>query len=104
MPFCPECKSLVYPNAEKQLFCRKCEQVVEAAGGTRVVRQKATEKETVIIDENSRTIETRGTTDTECPKCGHGKAYAEFKQTRSSDEPQTMFCECMKCGKRWREY
>lgn len=106
MPFCPDCKSLVYPNPKtKELFCRKCEKEVEnATGGTRVVTQKAEEKEMLVLDESSRTIETRGTTSVECPKCGHGKAFTDFRQTRRSDEPPTMFCECMQCAHRWRQY
>ncbi|MBW3581915.1 MAG: transcription factor S [Euryarchaeota archaeon] len=104
MPFCPQCKSLVYPDRKtRKLECKKCE-VEVAASGPQVVTQKASGKETLILDENSRTIETRSLTDTECPKCGHGKAYADFRQTRRSDEPPTMFAECVECGHRWRQY
>lgn len=104
MPFCPECKNLVYPDKNSgELHCRKCGASVQAKG-SHIVRSQTPEKEMVVIDESARTIETRGTTTTECPKCGHGTAYAEFRQTRSSDEPQTMFCECKECGHRWRQY
>jgi transcription factor S len=104
MPFCPECRSLVYPDKKTgKLACRKCE-IEVTPKGPHIVSSKATEKEVIVIDENTRQIETRGTTEVECPKCGHGKAYAEFRQTRKSDEPQTMFCECMECAHRWRVY
>lgn len=103
MPFCPECKSLVYPKAGK-LECKKCGWDGEHRGEKRILTQKVTEKEIVVHDENSRTIETRGSTKTECPKCGHGDAWAEFRQTRKSDEPPTMFCECKECAHRWRQY
>ena len=104
MPFCPECKSLVYPDPKtKTLHCKKCDVDVETSG-SHIVRQKASNKETLVIDEHSRQIETRGSIAVECPKCGHGKAYAEFRQTRRSDEPPTMFCECMECKHRWRQY
>ena len=38
-------------------------------------------------------------------QCGHCKQFTvrtrEF-QTRSADEPMTVFCLCTKCGKRWK--
>lgn len=42
---------------------------------------------------------------TTCPKCNHNEAfYVEF-QTRSADEPSTIFYKCAKlsCGARWKE-
>lgn len=37
-----------------------------------------------------------------CPRCkGSNTDYYE-KQTRSADEPMTVFNECLDCGKRWR--
>ena len=37
-----------------------------------------------------------------CPKCGARKAISEEKQTRSGDEPATIFIECKECGHEWR--
>ena len=38
----------------------------------------------------------------QCRKCKEWKVnYFEF-QTRSADEPMTVFCECMACGFRWK--
>jgi transcription factor S len=39
-----------------------------------------------------------------CPRCKHNKAEYFQLQTRSADEPATTFYQCMKCGKRWRDY
>ena len=37
-----------------------------------------------------------------CSKCKQWKVkYFEF-QTRSADEPMTVYCECMSCGHRWK--
>lgn len=35
-------------------------------------------------------------------KCGSTDVAFEFKQTRSADEPMTMFCACRVCNKRWK--
>ena len=43
---------------------------------------------------------TDGTT---CPKCGHGSAYFFEVQTRSADEPATLFLRCVACTHQWRE-
>ena len=36
-----------------------------------------------------------------CPKCRSSSVDTEQKQTRSADEPMTVFCKCRKCGKRF---
>ena len=37
-----------------------------------------------------------------CGKCKKNKVEHYQKQTRSSDEPMTVFCNCLLCGNRWR--
>lgn len=37
-----------------------------------------------------------------CPKCKSFKTTSEQKQTRSADEPMTVFARCGKCSHRWR--
>jgi transcription elongation factor S-II len=36
-----------------------------------------------------------------CGKCKSGDVDTEQKQTRSADEPMTIFCLCRKCGNRF---
>lgn len=38
-----------------------------------------------------------------CTKCGSEETISSQKQTRSADEPMTIFITCLKCGKKWRE-
>ena len=40
----------------------------------------------------------------DCKKCGHEKAFFWTLQTRSSDEPETRFYKCVKCNFVNREY
>ncbi|KAI5181544.1 transcription factor S [Nematocida sp. AWRm80] len=38
-----------------------------------------------------------------CPECNNPKAYYYQMQTRSADEPMTIFNTCTKCKNVWRE-
>ena len=37
-----------------------------------------------------------------CGKCKSTKVEHYQKQIKSSDEPMTVFCHCLLCGKRWK--
>ena len=39
----------------------------------------------------------------QCPKCHLHKVDHFTKQTRSADEPETIFAHCLACGYRWRQ-
>ena len=59
------------------------------------------EKRTKIIDES---IKASATDKYMCPNrhCKARKAIYTQVQTRSADEPMTIFLTCLECGKRWR--
>ncbi|OJD28474.1 transcription elongation factor S-II [Blastomyces percursus] len=42
-------------------------------------------------------------TSLQCGKCGQRKVTYTEAQTRSADEPMTLFCTCTVCGKSWRQ-
>ena len=68
-----------------------------------VLRLKAGDSIQVISD--SDTVRGVLTTDTYiCPKCDGREAYAELRQTRASDEPETRILKCKDCSHGWREY
>lgn len=100
MPFCGECKALVYPKDGK-LACRRCGWSSDGPAESKVVTKGAETRETVVVEEST---DMRAQQDTECPKCGHGKAYFHLMQTRRSDEPPTEINECVECHHKWREY
>lgn len=39
----------------------------------------------------------------QCHSCGQRKVEMRTQQTRSADEPETIFAHCRHCGKRWRQ-
>ena len=59
-------------------------------------------KDIEVIDKNE--FETLPKMDAECPECGNKKAYFWLVQTRASEEPETKFLKCEKCGHTWRDY
>lgn len=38
-----------------------------------------------------------------CKRCGSNEVVFAEKQTRSADEPTTVFIRCVQCGNRWRQ-
>jgi transcription elongation factor S-II len=38
-----------------------------------------------------------------CNRCGKRECTYYEMQTRSADEPMTIFVNCLNCGKRWRQ-
>jgi DNA-directed RNA polymerase subunit M/transcription elongation factor TFIIS len=38
-----------------------------------------------------------------CPKCDHNEIAYDMIQTRSADEPATIFYTCTKCNHKWKE-
>ena len=38
-----------------------------------------------------------------CERCGCKRAYYKEMQTRSADEPMTLFYKCKGCGELWKE-
>jgi len=38
-----------------------------------------------------------------CGKCNDNKTTYYLRQTRSADEPETVFITCVSCGNKWRQ-
>ena len=101
MKFCPKCNSLLIPT-KGGLLCTNCG-YKEAAAAAEL--KEEIKKKKPDVKHGERSIEdTMPTIATECPKCGNKEAYWYTQQTRASDEPETQFFICKKCGHRWRKY
>lgn len=103
MAFCPKCKGLMMPRSGT-LTCMKCGHVMQGSESKKITHEATGRERVIITEEVQKRQEIRSTTQQQCPKCFHMRAYAELRQTRSADEPATRFLECVKCGHRWREY
>ena len=107
MQFCPTCGNILLIDGSKKystynrLFCRTCPYHIEIA---RTIRRKVIPKQTK-VDDILEDIAWGATTEAKCGKCGHKKAYVKEMQTRSTDEPATLFfkCENKQCGYQWKE-
>jgi DNA-directed RNA polymerase subunit M len=103
VPFCPNCKKLVYPVGGKQV-CKNpaCGWTSEGPAESKIWRSDASAgKKRVVLEE---TQEARPEQRVTCPKCGNDKAFFHLMQTRRSDEPPTQINECTTCHHSWRDY
>lgn len=98
--FCPKCKSLMYPK-DKILKCKKCGYEVKKSGKNIVVTKQKKKEITLIEDKESTNVLPK--TRIRCPKCNNNEAFWILRQMRGSDEPETRFYTCTKCGYKWRE-
>jgi hypothetical protein len=56
-------------------------------------------RETTMLEGNQE----EGTDLFKCRRCGKSKTRHWEMQTRSADEPMTIFIRCLNCGKEWRQ-
>ena len=96
--FCSKCKALMYPE-DDFFVCKKCGFKIKKSGSN-VVVTKQEEKKLEILEDKIDVLPKVRTT---CPKCGHNEATWILRQMRGSDEPETRFYTCTKCGFKWRE-
>jgi|TARA_Y100000310_G_scaffold89559_2_gene86657 DNA-directed RNA polymerase subunit M len=100
MEFCPKC-GVVLIKKKKNYGCPRCN--YSAKGKPKL---KTSEK----IEEKKKVAVLKKDTQTEpivnevCKECKNDKAYFWTVQTRSSDEAETKFFKCTKCGHTRREY
>lgn len=101
MEFCPKCGAILILKT-KNYGCPRC----TYSSKTKVIL-KTSEK----IDQKNKGVSV-SKQDTSvhpivnetCKECKHEKAYFWTVQTRASDEAETKFFKCVKCGNTWREY
>eukprot|EP00299_Pterocystis_sp_00344_P003722 c14491_g1_i1.p1 GENE.c14491_g1_i1~~c14491_g1_i1.p1 ORF type:complete len:528 (-),score=127.92 c14491_g1_i1:74-1567(-) len=64
------------------------------------IREEATNKS---IDAASDTSQLQTSDAFKCPSCGQRKCTYREMQTRSADEPMTVFITCVACGHNWKQ-
>jgi len=90
----------MYPK-EDNLVCGKCGFKKKKEGSNVVVSKQEQKEVTVIEDKESQNVLPK--TKIKCPKCEHNEAFWILRQMRGSDEPESRFYTCVKCGHKWRE-
>jgi DNA-directed RNA polymerase subunit M len=87
------------------MLCPSCGYQTEHTREKKVVQVSSEKLEAIrVLDSEITKLKTMPTTDVECPKCGNEKAYWWLVQTRSGDEPPTIFYRCTSCSYTWRQY
>lgn len=103
MEFCPNCGAMLLPEKSNlKCGCGYSKNLSESNSDQYEVSEKVKEKDTVIM--KGEDINLLPTTNEVCPECGYDKAAYELRQTRSADEAETRFFQCLKCKHKWREY
>lgn len=102
--FCSKCGSLLLPTQAKDgmVMCKCGHREPVGGGQTIMTTQKKKEVEDCPVVDGIEGVMPR--TNVPCPKCSHNEAYWYLRQTRKSDEPETTFLTCCKCGHKWRKY
>jgi transcription factor S len=101
MVFCPKCGGLLLPRKGKKGFKCACGHTQKEPDQPTIKEAIKQEKDLSVIDKE---IDPSPEIDATCFKCGHKKARFWTVQTRASDEPETKFIKCEKCGHTWRDY
>lgn len=101
--FCPKCGTMMLPDG-KRLKCSGCNYSPRKKPDNLILKEKIALSKEQEIEVQDKKIETLPKIKEECPKCGGKYAYYWTLQTRSSDESETRFFECVKCSNRWRSY
>ena len=101
MEFCPKCGAVLIKK-KKNYGCPRCNYSSKEKPKLKSSEKIEEKKQVVVIKENENEI--HPIVSEKCKKCDNDKAYFWTVQTRSSDESETKFFKCTKCGNIKRDY
>ena len=101
MEFCPKCGSILIQKKTRD-GCPRCKYSSKGKIKLKTSEKLDEKKKIDVIKEKESVI--HPIIEQECKECGNKKAYFWTLQTRSSDETETKFFKCTKCGLTWRDY
>uniref|UniRef100_A0A7N0U076 DNA-directed RNA polymerase subunit n=1 Tax=Kalanchoe fedtschenkoi TaxID=63787 RepID=A0A7N0U076_KALFE len=107
MEFCPNCANLLQFGLESgngRFRCLTCPYVCFIQNKAKIKKEKIlTKKEMDIIVSENDGLERMAHTEATCPNCHHDRAGFYEQQTRSADEPATLFFTCLQCKHKWNQ-
>jgi DNA-directed RNA polymerase III subunit RPC11 len=107
MSFCPLCGNLLLLKDSNtgtfEYTCPTCS-YVERVTKQLEVKFLMPQKKTDDVLGGAEAWKNVDRTEAQCPKCKNNEAFYMQVQTRSADEPMTIFYKCtvLTCGKRWK--
>jgi len=101
MEFCPKCGAVLI-SKRKNDGCARCNYSVK--GKIKLKTSEVVEKKEQIAIVKEKEKEILPIVSEKCKKCGNLTCYFWTVQTRSSDEAETKFFKCTKCGHTTRDY
>ncbi len=101
MEFCPKCGAMLVKK-RTNLGCPRCNYSSRNKGKLKTSEKIDEGKEVAVL--SGKELHTCPVINEKCKKCGNEKAYFWTVQTRASDEAETKFFKCTKCGNTRREY
>ncbi|MEM1684906.1 MAG: transcription factor S [Nanopusillaceae archaeon] len=105
MKFCPRCGRILLMQGNF-LVCDNCgyKEKVEIKKENKFFEKKNNRSRVVIFEKEESQENLPIDPEIVCPKCENHGAYFWTLQTRASDEAETKFFKCVKCGYVWRSY
>jgi len=108
LKFCKKCGNVLFVEKKRKnvyLICRKCKKKISLSGEKLAITEAMQEKKRdIVVMGKDEGVAELPKTKMMCPKCENVEAYWWMQQTRSADEPPTIFYRCTKCGYSWRSY
>lgn len=104
MYFCPFCSNLLVPEQSQalNLTCTTCPYIYKLS----ITLSHSTKNAVKTVDKvmgEEDDLKYANKCQIKCPKCANNEAMFLEIQTRSADEPMTIFYQCTKCKFDWKE-
>lgn len=102
MDFCPKCGKVLIPN-HNILSCGKCgyeRKISDDDKENYIISQDVSDKQNIIVSDDK--LNAMPTTKGLCYRCGNRQLEWWMVQMHRSDEAETRFYRCTKCGNTWR--
>jgi DNA-directed RNA polymerase subunit M len=101
MEFCPKCGAVLIQK-RKNDGCPRCSYSSKNKIKIRISEKIGEKKEVAVVKDKGDDV--YPIILDKCKECGNDKSYFWIVQTRASDEAETKFFKCTKCGHTRREY